>query len=267
MRVLLLLISAFSVFWAQAQMVTVKEKPSFYLGKRANLTFALGLQPTLFPSKPVTNNPDGPNNTNRLIYGNVKSEFTFNIALNNKVAVYLKGATLRTSRTTNFISYYDQVNSNYYTLREETTPAIRGRTVGAGFSFYRKSRAAIAPMGSHFSIGLSKHTLNISYEDSKLIERGSNFSSKPFELDISDRTSSFHYFSLEMAFTNNQPITQNLYYHYGFSTSINSVRLNALLEDSSAKDDIDEQLFDSNLSALSFRDFAVLKIGLGYMLF
>jgi hypothetical protein len=246
---------------SDAQMVTVKEKPSFYLGKRSIVTLNLGLQPTISPMNPGTKR-----DKTIPIYPNLKSELTYTIALNNKVAFFAKLATNKSSRQeADDIRYIGGNVSSYIYLKEEGMPVMKGTTLGAGFSFFKRRKAAIAPIGSHFSLGLLSHKYNVTYSGMSLVSYDDYYG--PVDLDISDRKSSFRYISLEMAFCTNQLITKNLYYHLGFSTSFHSRLATKLLGDKNSADSIDNQLFSANLDGLAFRDIAVLKIGLGYVLF
>jgi hypothetical protein len=258
---LLLLLAALAPIVSSAQMITVKERPSFYLGKRSIVTLNLGLQPTISPMNPGTKS-----DKNIPIYPNLKSELTYTIALNNKVAFFAKIGTNKSSRQeADDISYIGGNVSSYIDLKEEGMPIMKGNTIGAGFSFFKRRKAAIAPIGSHFSLGLLSHKYNVTYNGMSLVSDDDYYG--PVSLDISDRKSSFRYISLEMAFCTNKLITKNLYYHLGFSTSFHSRLATKLLGDKNSADSIDNQLFSANLEGLAFRDIAVLKIGLGYVLF
>jgi hypothetical protein len=247
-----------------AQMVTVKEKPSFYLGKRSAVSLNLGLQPTLSPSKPIESDPNNPTEDKLIpIYANVKSELTYSLALNNRVAFFVKGGLNKTSRNPETGLYFRDQNGNSYNyLREIGAPIMKGNSIGAGFSFFRKRRAALAPMGSHFSMGVIRHKYNVSYEGMSLV--GDDNFGGPVSFDLSDRTASFRYYALEMSFATNKPITKELYYQLGFSSSFQTRLISQLLEENKG-DDLEQQLLQNDIAALAFRDIVVLKLGLGYV--
>jgi hypothetical protein len=252
----------FAVTSANAQMVTVKEKPSFYLGKRSNITLSLAFQPVLSPTKPKV--------TNLSIHPYLRAEITYNFALNNKVAIYLRGALNKSSReesSRETYSIYDDFGSREFYITEEGMPVMKGQTIGVGLSFYRRKKAALAPMGSHFSIGLSHHKYNVSYEDMFITLEEIYNGQGPQRININNYTNSFKFLSIDFAFTNNQPVTRNLYIHYGFSSSFSTRILTQALGRNRLKDPINRHLFKNDLDGLALRDIAVVKLGLGYVLF
>ena len=254
-----LLISLF----AEAQMVTVAEKPSFYLGMRSNITLSLAVQPVHSPTKPNNRNPD---ERSPLAYPYARPELTYTIALRNKVSFYVRGVLNKSSRVSKNLGIYDTLNDLNIPLKEVGMPSMKGNAIGAGFSFYRRKKAAIAPMGSHFSIGLSRHKYDVRYTGMYLKETRYDRQDKE-PIDISNLSNTFRYLTLDIAFTNNQPITKKLYYHYGFSSSLNSRFVTIAIGNNNPQNTIPYELLENDLNSFLLRDIAMLKLGLGYMLF
>ncbi|MFT5348627.1 MAG: hypothetical protein ACI9M3_001668 [Bacteroidia bacterium] len=262
-----LAIFIFCTLPSDAQMVTVKEKPSFYLGKRSTLHLVIGIQPTISPMKPEKDVNTDPYKDKILpVFANIKPEITYTFALNNKLSFFAKAALIQTSRTSGLEIDYTTESGEYYYLREEGMPLMKGTSFGGGLSFSKNTKGALAPIGAHFSLGLISHKYKVTYENMYLTNRSS---STPFIEDLQDHTTDLNYYSLEISFGTNQPITRNLYYHLGFSSSINSLLLkkSQFTNDSYSENEIDSGLLSNNIDGLMFRDIAVLKLGLGFMLF
>jgi hypothetical protein len=250
------------------QMVTVKDKPSFYLGQRSTLSLSLGIQPAFDPMGPKDYSVE---NSEKYIniFVHVKPELTYTYALSNKVALFARAAKFNTSRlVSDYESFTIQEDNGYdYSFYKETVaPKMRGSSVGLGLSFFKTRKAALAPIGKHFSVCFMRHNYNMSYEDNSFLV-SEDYNSVTKKLDISDRESSFNYYSLEVGFGTNQLISNNLYYHLGFSTIFTTRYVTRALGDKNAKDDIDRNLFANNIASLSYRDIAVFRLGLGYVLF
>jgi hypothetical protein len=245
MRVLLLLISAFSVFWAQAQMVTVKEKPSFYLGKRFTADLSLKYQLTNAPQKPFEKYED----RDRLVdlYFHIDPEVKFNYALSNKVALYAK---LGTTRTSHLPEYYG-INSDFQT-------DLSGNSLGLGFSFFKKKKGAIAPVGRYFSFGLSRHSYTLTpgviiRSQSKTVEE----SPESFSIPLRN-------YSFDLEFGTKHLITSKVYYNFSFQLTGNfgTSQVVRTIEDEGY-----EYLGSIIGDRIRIKDLALFKIGLGYVVF
>ena len=253
---------------SSAQMVTVKEKPSFYLGKRSTVALNAGLQPTLAPMNPAKDQSTTRESILPFpIYANIKPELTYTFALNNKVAIYVRGGLNKSSRTSDqydYITYYLEDSDYYVDLKEQGSPIMKGKSLGAGFTFFKRRKAAIAPIGNHFSLGFSMNDFNVTREGVYL-QYNTDFGTTE-RVDLSSYTSKIKYYGLEMNFATNQPITRELFYQLGISTTFTTRLLSRFaLDDSSL--DIDPQLRIHDIDALALRDILVLKLGLGYVIF
>lgn len=221
---------------ASAQLVVIKEKNSYYHGKRSSINFNFGLQPTISPKKKDT--PSG-GFLGLGIYSNSKPELTYKFALNNRAAVFAKGSLIQSSR--------DILYGTVGNTRETKRPEMKGNTIGFGMSWYHNNKAAMAPMGRNFSAGIMRHKYNVSYTLSN---------NNPL-------TSELKYYSLELSYCNNQPITKYLYYQLGFSTSFNTLIVDRLTGDN---DGLANALKFQDVEGLAYRDIAVIRVGLGYVL-
>jgi hypothetical protein len=244
MRVLLVLISAFSVFWAQAQMVTVKEKPSFYLGKRFTADLSLKYQLTNAPQKPFEKYEDRDRLVN--LYFHIDPEVKFNYALSNKVALYAKMGLTRTSH----LPEYDG-NSYFQT-------ALSGNSLGLGFSFFKKKKGAIAPVGRYFSFGLSRHSYTLTpgvimRSQSKTVEE----SPESFSIPLRN-------YSFDLEFGTKNLITSKVYYNFSFQLTGNfgTSQVVRTIEDEGYED-----LGFVIGNRIRIKDLALFKIGLGYVVF
>jgi hypothetical protein len=250
MRVLLLLISAFSVFWAQAQMVTVKEKPSFYLGQRFTVDLNLKSQLTNAPQKPFEKYEE----RNRVVdlYFHVNPEIKFNYALSNKTALYAKLGTSRTSH----MPEYDPKGPYFQT-------DLSGNSMGLGFSFFKKRKGAIAPMGRYFSFGLSRHSYKLT--------PGVTFNSQNKTVEESSETFSISLqnYSFDLEFGTKKPITTKVYYNFSFQLTGNfgTSQVARTIDDQGYEDLGYEDLGIAIGNRIRIKDLALFKLGLGYVVF
>jgi hypothetical protein len=227
------------------QMVTVKEKPSFYQGKRFTADLSLKYQLTNAPQKPFKEYAEIERSAN--LYFHIDPEVKFNYALSNKVALYAKLGATRTSHQPE----YDGSNSYLQT-------DLSGNSLGLGFSFFKKKKGAIAPVGRYFSFGLSRHSYKLTpgviiKSQSKTVEKS------PESFSIPLRNYSF---DLELGTKN--LITSKVYYNFSFQLTGN-------FGTSQVARTIDDQGYEElGLiigNRIRIKDLALFKVGLGYVVF
>ncbi|MFT4826997.1 MAG: hypothetical protein ACI9GO_000382 [Bacteroidia bacterium] len=235
----------FAVHPANAQMVTVKEKPSFYLGKRFTADLSLKYQLTNAPQKPFEKYEERDRLVN--LYFHINPEVKFNYALSNKVALYAKLGATRTSHQPE----YDGFNSYLQT-------DLSGNSLGLGFSFFKKKKGAIAPVGRYFSFGLSRHSYTLTpgviiRSQSKTVEE----SSESFSIPLRN-------YSFDLEFGTKNLITSKVYYNFSFQLTGNfgTSQVVRTIEDEGYED-----LGFVIGNRIRIKDLALFKIGLGYVVF
>ncbi|NNJ55814.1 MAG: hypothetical protein HKP14_06765 [Bacteroidia bacterium] len=269
MRYLATLIITILALSSFAQLVTVKEKPSFYLGQRGtidvNILTQIGFTPMLASDLNYAEYEEVTSEQINLphILINPQAEYTF--ALNNILAVYLRGALAVTSRDP---VYMGSDNSSSSSLYESGTPKIRRRTFGFGFNVFLNNKAAIAPVGTNFSIGFSTHSVVADHSGMTL----GTFSYNPYEFvelrDVDNEIVEFDYKSIDWGFQWKDLIGPKLYIQYGVAGSFNLGVKTGLIEGDysySEKTFKDRQL-EAARESYMLRDLVMFKLGVGYVL-
>jgi hypothetical protein len=241
---LLLLLAALAPIVSSAQMITVKEKPSFYLGKRFTADLSLKYQLTNAPQKPFEKYEDRDRLVN--LYFHIDPEVKFNYALSNKVALYAKLGLTRTS-------HLPEYNGNSYFQTD-----LSGNSLGLGFSFFKKKKGAIAPVGRYFSFGLSRHSYTLTpgviiRSQSKTVEE----SPESFSIPLRN-------YSFDLEFGTKNLITSKVYYSFSFQLTGNfgTSQVVRTIEDEGYED-----LGFVIGNRIRIKDLALFKIGLGYVVF
>lgn len=260
-----LLLTIGAIYMAQSQMVTVKEKPSFYLGKRATFDLNLAVQPAFVPQKAAAEidpNLDR-NNTSGGIFIHFNPQANFTYALSNKVAVYLKGAANTRSRETEYYNLTEDQGNRYYVgVYEYGQPTMKDKAWGIGLAFFKTKQGFLAPIGTNWKIGVSKHHIKVNHDNTYYAYKSQN--GVPIE-KYNNLEYNIKNFSLDLEFAIQDLISENLYYSFGLSSSLNIGLRYGFNDDESG--DVVSQLSRINKESLLYKDIAVLKLGLGYVIF
>jgi predicted porin len=139
-----------------AQMVTVKEKASGYLGKRLTIGVHMKASPSFQPQRAA----DYP----RFISINKDMLFSLDYAVRNKRAIGISLGSARTSADLVATSEGDITIGNGKKLevyQVNGNPDIRNSYAGLDYSWFRTTKGAIAPVGAYFKLGLLVHRYSI----------------------------------------------------------------------------------------------------------
>ena len=235
----------FAVHPVNAQMVTVKEKSSFYQGKRFTADLNLKYQLTNAPQKPFKEYPQRDRFLN--LHFHIDPEVKINYALSNKVALYAKLGPSRTSH----LPTREQFGSSFQT-------DLSGNSMGLGFSIFKKNKGAIAPIGRYFNIGLSRHSYKLTpgvtvNRQTKTIQA----STESFSIPLRN-------YSFDLEFGTKKLITTMLYYNFSFQLTGNfgTSQIARAIEDEGY-----DNLGSVIATRIRIKDLALFKLGLGYVLF
>lgn len=275
----LLTLCAIGIFsLSQAQMITVKERPSFYLGKRATLDVNLLVQPSLEPRKKPEEDIYSMRKYERAsqktigIYTQISPEIKYTYALSNKFGLYAKANTfsrykLDSENSFNVSTGENSWDNEYY--EEYGYAKLNGFSYGAGVKWFRNGKAAIGPIGSYFGIGLTRHNYNVTHDGMILAtdDPGSNSSwgSSIDIIAIDDWEVNFSYMTMDFEFGSTHQITKDIYYKLGVSSSLNfglgTLDLNSYSDNQTSE----EYLTKNAKESLAYSNLMVLKFGLGFV--
>lgn len=268
MRIISFLTLVLVTICSYAQMVTIKEKPSFYLGQRGTLDISLLFQPSVAPmfAKDLNAREFRDKEDEKIlpIYLLVNPQLEYTYAFNNNLAAYVRGGYAISSRAPSYEDYDDKLREY---LSESGMSKITRNTIGFGLAVYFSGRAAIAPIGTNFSLGLSKHTVRATYEG--LTAGKINYNTNKFEpyRDLNNNESMFEYSTLDWGFQAKELITSKVYLNYGISGSF---KLNLQSGIGATNYDNDEtyemQQLNNTRASFAFRDLLILRIGAGMVI-
>jgi len=255
-----------------AQVVKVKEKSSFFLGKRGTIDINLMVQPSLQPSRMPDKDIYEEDKYNRRIarlipiYTHVSPELKYTFAINNRLSVYGKYNLYSRSKLDAETSIEVERNGVSDYFEEYGYAQLKGRSYGLGLQWFQRSRAAIAPIGFYYGVGVAKHDYNVTHEGMTLATRdpGGPFTSE--FISIADKELDFSFISLDFEIGNNQPISKFLYYKLAVSSSANFGL--EILGDQGTHfyNTVDEYLTYNAKQSMAFNNAFVLKAGVGFII-
>ncbi len=268
MRYLATLLITILAFCSFAQMVTVKEKPSFYLGQRGtidvNLLTQIGFSPMLQSDINYFEHSDEEYETINPFHLLINPQAEYTFALNNVFAMYVRGAYAVSSRDPIYMGSEISGSNSVY---ESGTPKIKRTTMGFGFSVFLNNKAAIAPIGTHFSIGLSTHKVVADHSGIQLGTR--DYNTQKFEIvgDVKNEIVEFDYKSLDWAFQMKDLIGPKLYLKYGIAGSFNlGVRTGLISDTYNSEPTGKERQLEAARESYLLRDLVILKFGAGFVI-
>lgn len=269
MRYLATLLITTLAFCSFAQMVTVKEKPSFYLGQRGtidvNLLTQIGFSPMLQSDKNYFEHSDEEYETINPFHLLINPQAEYTFALNNVFAMYVRGAYAVSSRDPIYMGSEISGSNSVY---ESGTPKIKRTTMGFGFSVFLNNKAAIAPIGTHFSVGFSSH--KVIADHSGVMLGSYNYNSQEFDVirSVDNEIVEFDYKSIDWGFQMKDLIGPNLYLKYGIAGSFNIGVKTGLISDdySYSEPTFKDRQLDAARESYMLRDLLILKFGAGYVL-
>jgi hypothetical protein len=243
-RLNLLTLLILCIITADAQMVDIKERNSFFIGKRNSVDISLNLLPSLEPQRPVTTENIGFNISG--IYTHINPEISYTFAVSNKFALYAMASQYTRSRLPQEFASRD--NWDYTYFQDVKTPKLIDRGVGFGLAFFQTQKGSYAPIGGYFKIGAKWHNVSAQY---------SPFSNP--ELTIPSYTMKL--VSGHVEFGLKKPISDALYYDIGlgFARVLPLPKVDYIYLDSELLDQA--KYWDQK--SLSYSELVKVKFGLG----
>ena len=247
-------------------MVTVKEKNSFFGGKR--FTADLNLLTTL------GYNRQRPYNTTcalkdlpeeRILPTKPQFNFSANatIALSNAFCFY--GRIARHSASTKPLNdIYIRDASDYY--NQLGSPKITTQSYGLGMTFMRRKFGSLAPIGHYFSIGISWVHHRIDFQESFLAKfdtyNGNSTYTSGTEYYLSRYTQTVSTVSFDMEMGSTKMFTEKFYYKLSLLSSFNFEP-----PYNTHHTEIEDALVTPLVNSQKIAYIAQLKLGLGALLF
>ncbi|MGB1038851.1 MAG: hypothetical protein ACPGYY_09415, partial [Bacteroidia bacterium] len=147
---------------------------------------------------------------------------------------------------------------------------LKGFSYGAGVKWFRSRKASIAPIGSYFGIGLTRHNYNVTHEDMILATDDPGYNNSwggsNDIISLDNREVDFSYLTMDFEFGNTHQITKDIYYKLGLSSSLNfglgTLDLNSYDDNQTSEDFLVQNAKES----LKYSNLLVLKFGLGMVL-
>lgn len=211
-----------------SQEVSLKDKNSFYNGKRGLLEIGINPRVSMFFYEiPEID-----------IYGDFHSSTKINPFLEYSYGLTNRwSATINAGRTTHFrrpigFSARDEVGSPgapgdpteyiYYTSGELGPKEIQSNKVGLRFNYHLKKKGAISPLGHYFGFGFNYLMNSIDYEDEPLLK----FTRENGELIIlyesKEKPFKFNLWSIDLTYGARKNITENFFVSWHMLWSISN---------------------------------------------
>ena len=152
-------------FSTLAQMVSVQEKTSGYLGSK----FLIGLNIVGGPSTAPQNSKSETSSEGLNLSINRGLELEFSTVLSSGVCMFVSGFQSSTSADIGYrtIKLEEDPLSQYdnFARIEEGKPSIVDRGGGIGFKVFRKKKGALAPLGTYFQVAARFHSISVDMSD------------------------------------------------------------------------------------------------------
>lgn len=247
------------MYSASAQLVYVKEKPSFYLGQRLALDINLGVQLAAQPQRgprEIDLEPKRYGGNLAGIFVHANPEVTANFALWNAFGIYGKVGYSKRSRVAS--------SSSFNGLYEYGATQISGTSLGAGLAFFFREYGSIAPLGSQLKVGMSLYYYKVKHQGMFYASSGSydNLPENP-DLDLTPHEVEIRHGSVDVEYSFREAISDKLYYNIGVSTSLN---FNSREDKVKNTDELLFRLEKSARESFILKDLLVFKVGLGVFL-
>jgi hypothetical protein len=248
-----------SMYSASAQLVYVKEKPSFYLGQRLALDINLGVQLAAQPQRgprEIDLEPKRYGGNLAGIFVHANPEVTANFALRNAFGIYGKVGYSKRSRVAS--------SSSFNGLYEYGATQISGTSLGAGLAFFFREYGSISPLGSQLKVGMSLYNYKVKHQGMFYASSGSydNLPENP-DLDLTPHEVEIRHGSVDVEYSFREAISDKLYYNIGVSTSLN---FNSREDKVKNTDELLFRLEKSARESFILKDLLVFKVGLGVFL-
>lgn len=159
----LFLVIIFSVQLCYSQMVAVAERNSGYLGKRLALGASFIFSPSFEPQK-----PEGMNS-----FITFNKDFTLSAEIlfrDNFSLTAIAGYGTTSAHLDETAELLDANNQFVYAEPTGNGPKVTDFRYGGWLNFYRKKKAAIAPMGVYYRFGVIAHNYTLDFSEIEFVE-------------------------------------------------------------------------------------------------
>ena len=257
---------------AMCQLVHVKEKSSFYMGKRGTLDINLLVQPSLQPGSAPDHDIfeedkyDRKNAEFLPIYTLVSPEMKYTFAISNKFSAYVNGNLYSRSKLDAEVGFYLEERFDYEYIEEYGYAKLKGRSYGLGFQWFQTKKAALAPMGFYIGVGAAKHDYTVTHEDVYLSDADISGTYGSYLYKLDNIKLDFSYASLNFEIGNTQPLSKLVYYKLALSSSANIGLGTFGNNKSSSRNTVEGYLLHTARQSLTFNNIFVLKMGLGLVI-
>lgn len=244
------------------QMIEIKEKNSYYLGYRGAVNVAANLQPTLHTSFATDQKKTS------LIGAVLAPSIGYTFALSNKVSVQLMGEIHKTTRDSRDIYDMDprvvvrNQGRTFYLDEETGTPQYSGRALALKFNFHLKKRAALAPIGSHISLGVKQTWLKANHSNITLSEYVFSGTSD-LKLTLDDFIINHQMVSFTFDYVTRDMLTDKLFIDLGFGFA--TPPLQRSYYSNKKTDAINNSMVNATFNRYILHDVLRLSFGLGYV--
>lgn len=260
-----------------SQMIFVKERPSFYLGKRAtldiNIVYQPGLEPGIKPKHDILTMDKQDRNNSKIfpLYTHVNQEVAYSLGLTNSLGAYAKFGYYSRSKND---SYYSVSSSSSSLLphlsgfSEFGYAQLRGLSYGLGVKWFQNSKAALGPIGSYLSFGSTKHNYSVTHKDMYLSEGelARDWVSVDDAIPLDDYRVDFSYFTIDFEMGNTHLITKNIYLKLALSSSLNLGLETFGDQISPVHQSVEEYLTYTAKQSMAYSNLITMKGGLGFVL-
>lgn len=261
MRILSILILIASIGVCNAQMVSVKEKNSFYVGKRSAVSAGINLQGTLHAT--IASEESKYNLIGMVI--SPKVEYTY--GLTNGLSIQVLGEIHKTTRNTRTDNYYrffevpDNIpfSNNYFEYDKEFgMPQYFGTSLGLKLNWHLKNRAALAPIGPHIGLGLKHGTIRANYDFLRYTGFHSYGNPKSPDLSLVGETSKHKMINLNFDYVGREMVAENMFIDFGVSFALPPLIYSSSY--SNENNSLQEDMLESIRARYVLHDLVQLKL-------
>lgn len=240
----------------QAQMIDVKSKNGFFMGKRIAVSAQAMVQPVIRGTIDYEKFMEFPGISPRL-------DATY--ALNNGSSVKVFTSFSKLSRGKSYF-FYMNGSGKYQELGEN--PVIRSTNLGVQYNFHFKGRGALAPAGGYFGLGLGIRSASEFHDGMEVGYYGNSYDLLN-SVDVSHTEVSTTSLLFIMEYSHRFPVTDQVFWEMGASNLWTTDFVEGLRDyyyDTQEVDDLEEMQTQLLRNRIGTWDFLRVSVGVGMFL-